>query len=136
MPFQRILVPVDGSATALVGLDKAAELARALDARLFLLHVTEPSPLTITPDAVAYSPQVVEDLHEAGRDILSEAAARVKALGVDCESAQPCLPVAMAVTVQLRSYRPASSDLRSRKMRARACATLPKPMKASLSSMK
>ena len=88
MPFQRILVPVDGSATALVGLDKAAELARALNARLFLLHVTEPSPLTITPDAVAYSPQVVDDLHEAGRDILSEAAARVKALGVDCESAQ------------------------------------------------
>src|SRR6478752_237313 len=88
MAFQRILVPLDGSATSLAGLDKAAELARALGARLFLLHVTEPNPLTVAPDAVAYSPQVVEELHEAGRDILSEAAARVTALGVDCESAQ------------------------------------------------
>jgi nucleotide-binding universal stress UspA family protein len=88
MPFQRILVPVDGSATSLVGLTKAAELARVLGARIFLLHVTEPSPLTVAPDVVAYSPQVVDDLHEAGRDILSEAAARVKALGVDCECTQ------------------------------------------------
>jgi len=88
MPFQRILVPVDGSAPSLIGLTKAAELARALGARIFLLHVTESSPLTVAPDVVAYSPQVVDDLHEAGRDILSEAAGRVKALGVDCESMQ------------------------------------------------
>ena len=46
MTFQRILVPLDGSATSLVGLDKAAELAHALGARLFLLHVTSPNPLT------------------------------------------------------------------------------------------
>jgi len=88
MAFQRILVPLDGSATSLAGLDKAAELARALGARLFLLHVTEPNPLTVTPEAVAYSPQVLDDLHEAGRDILAEAAARLKALGIDCESRQ------------------------------------------------
>jgi len=88
MPFQRILVPVDGSAPSLIGLAKAAELAHALGARIFLLHVTEPNPLTVAPDVVAYSPAVVDDLHEAGRDILSEAAARVKAFGVDCESSQ------------------------------------------------
>ena len=88
MPFHRILVPVDGSATALQGLDKAVELARALSARLFLLHVSETAPITVAADGVVFSPQLVDDLHNAGRDILAEAAARVKAQGVDCETSQ------------------------------------------------
>jgi nucleotide-binding universal stress UspA family protein len=88
MPFQRILVPVDGSAPSLRGLDKAAELARVLQARIFLLNVTEPQPLTVTPEALAYSPQLIDELHQAGRDILADAAVRVQALGVDCERSQ------------------------------------------------
>jgi nucleotide-binding universal stress UspA family protein len=88
MPFQRILVPVDGSGPSKQGLAKATELARALGARVFLLHVAEPVPLAITPEAAAYSPQLVDDIHSAGADILAAAAAQAKAAGVDCETFQ------------------------------------------------
>ncbi len=86
MPFQRILVPIDGSAPSLRGLEHAIELARLLHARLFLLHVLEPSPMPVMPEAIAYTPELVDDLQRAGADVLARAAERVTAAGATCET--------------------------------------------------
>ena len=47
-PFQRILVPFDGSAAGLHACDEAVELAAAADAELLLLQVIEPSPYLLS----------------------------------------------------------------------------------------
>jgi len=84
--YQNILVPVDGSETANGGLREAIGLARALHARIRLLHVV--NTMTWTGDNVA--PAVLEDLVNQARSFgectLHEAKADVRSAGIEVDS--------------------------------------------------
>jgi hypothetical protein len=84
--YHRILVPIDGSATAQRGLQEAMGLAKTCDASLVLLHVVEAYPMMmematattweqVTTDLRAHGQRVLEAAHQAARDagIASEA---------------------------------------------------------------
>jgi nucleotide-binding universal stress UspA family protein len=85
MAYQRILVPVDGSAASQRGLDEALRLAQALGARITIVHVVENAPVLASPDMAGYVPQVIDDLRMAGQKIADDARARAEAAGVAAE---------------------------------------------------
>lgn len=84
--YRRILVPIDGSATAERGLTEAIGLAKAFDASLVLLSVVEYYPMMIematattweriSNDLRAHSQRVLDAAHQAAKDagVASEA---------------------------------------------------------------
>jgi nucleotide-binding universal stress UspA family protein len=74
--FKRILVAVDGSATAQRGLEAAAGLAADQRAQLLVLHVVDVMsyrPAQFNPTAAAYMGAYVEALRAHGRRVLDEA---------------------------------------------------------------
>jgi nucleotide-binding universal stress UspA family protein len=60
MPYQRILVPLDGSSLAELAAEHAAELARVCDAHLIFLRVVEPGA---EQEAARYLYQVNQQAH-------------------------------------------------------------------------
>jgi nucleotide-binding universal stress UspA family protein len=85
--YKRILVPVDGSATSLKGLDEAIELAKATGAKLKLVHVVNEliNDYTIAPSV--YYERVIDSMRDAGQKALSgaDAHAREKGIAAECE---------------------------------------------------
>jgi nucleotide-binding universal stress UspA family protein len=71
--LSKILVPVDGSATAQKSLTYAADMAKRLSAKITLLHVQEPGLLKVRPDI----------MKSMGNTILSQAAGKVKSVKFD-----------------------------------------------------
>lgn len=73
--YSRILVPVDGSSTALKGLAEALKLAKALHAKIKLVHVVNEliNDPTLTPSV--YIERVIESMRESGRKALVNAQA-------------------------------------------------------------
>jgi nucleotide-binding universal stress UspA family protein len=86
MAYQRILVPIDGSAASERGLDEALRLAQALGARVTILHVLEDPPVLASPDMAAYVPQAIDDLRAAGQQIANAAKARADTAGIVCDA--------------------------------------------------
>jgi nucleotide-binding universal stress UspA family protein len=85
--FKRILVPVDGSKTSMLGLREAVKLATEDKARLRLVHVVDELVVTSSPDAAAFiNADLIGLLREGGRKILAKAVAQVQKLGVQPES--------------------------------------------------
>jgi nucleotide-binding universal stress UspA family protein len=85
--YDKILVPVDGSPTSELGLAEAIQLARLTGARLRLLHAIDMVSFSMTADAgMAASPELFEQLREAGRDVLARAKARATDAGVTAET--------------------------------------------------
>ena len=81
--FERILVPVDGSATSRRGLDEAIAMARLTGARIRLFHAFDPPLLAAVGEAALMRGEdIFEIARGVGRQVLAEAAARVKAAGV------------------------------------------------------
>lgn len=82
--YQRILVAVDGSATSLRGLEEAIRLAKALGAKLMLVHVVNE---LLSPDLAVsnYYADAIEALRKAGIEVLDQAAAQVRRADVDFE---------------------------------------------------
>ncbi len=81
--YQRILVPVDGSATSNHGLDEAVKLAKLTGGRLRLVHVVDDMPFILAAEGyAAMSADVLGMLKEAGQKILDEAHKRVEKEGV------------------------------------------------------
>jgi len=78
--YQRILVPVDGSAASNSGLDEAIRLARLAGGRLRLVHVVD--DLVLSTGLEFATCDVVGILVDAGAKILSAAKAKVEASGV------------------------------------------------------
>lgn len=85
--YQRILVPVDGSATANFGLDEAIRLAKLTGARLRLVHVVD--GVTLSTGLELASGDILGLLVDAGAQILTEARARVEASGVAVDTFLP-----------------------------------------------
>ena len=82
--YERILVPVDGSATSDRGLDEAIRLAKLTGARLRLVHVVD--GLVLSTGLELASCDVVGILTEAGAEILSAAKAKVEAAGIGVDT--------------------------------------------------
>jgi nucleotide-binding universal stress UspA family protein len=78
--YQRILVPVDGSATSNCGIDEAIRLAKMAGGRLRLVHVVD--GLVLSTGLELASCDVIGILTEAGAETLSAAKAKVEASGI------------------------------------------------------
>lgn len=83
MTYQRILVPVDGSATATAGLREAIRLAKGQKATLQLVHVVDQhSVVMMGMEAASYLDEVLQGLAASGRRILARAQALAAGAGV------------------------------------------------------
>lgn len=85
--YQRILVPIDGSATSACGLDEAIKLAKLTGANLRLIHVVDALTMTtgMLPSA-HYADEVPPEKKKIGEQILEHARARVAANDVKVET--------------------------------------------------
>lgn len=80
--YQKILVPLDGSATAERGLQEAIALAARLQSRLALLHVIDAYPLMVEMASVVNTEAVRESLRRHGQEVLARAQAAATERGV------------------------------------------------------
>src|SRR5208283_5553880 len=81
--YKRILVPVDGSETSLLGLSEAMRLARDQKAALLLVHVVHDFLVAGGHGAAVYTSQLRQDLRERGEEILKHAASIVREEGLE-----------------------------------------------------
>ncbi len=84
--YQRILVPVDGSATASRGLTEAIALAKTLKAGIRLVHIVTEVPTLYPPPSGAAVQALRDQLRSTGESILHEALIAVRAAGVVVDS--------------------------------------------------
>jgi nucleotide-binding universal stress UspA family protein len=85
--YERILVPVDGSATSKRGLDEAIAVASKLGSQLRLVHVIDESSLAMSAGGfVGDIGDLFELLREAGQDVLAEAKRRADAAKVRADA--------------------------------------------------
>ncbi len=85
--YERILVPVDGSATANIGLEEAIKLAQLTGATVRLIHVVEELILATGYEGYAFDTAgLLESLLKAGKGVLEQAKAKVEAAGVKVET--------------------------------------------------
>jgi len=84
--YRRILVPVDGSRTAGLGLAEALRLAKAQGAVLRLVNVVNDLAAFAGPEVAIYSDQVLKGLQAHGRAVLAEAEQAARAAGVNAET--------------------------------------------------
>ena len=81
--FKHILVPIDGSATSLAALDKAAGLARAFGAKVSAVFVIDPYPFTGVGADFAYGQdQYLNAAKGEATAAIDAARARLQATGV------------------------------------------------------
>jgi nucleotide-binding universal stress UspA family protein len=86
--YERILVPVDGSATSKRGLDEALAVAGKLGSRLRLVHVIDESSLAMSAGGFAGDiGDLFALLREAGQDVLADAKRRADAAKVPTDTA-------------------------------------------------
>ncbi len=83
---RRILVPVDGSATAARGLEEGMALAKAFDASLVLLTVVESFPVMMEMATATTWEQVTNDVREHMRGVLDDAHQVATKAGVASEA--------------------------------------------------
>ncbi len=86
--YGRILVPVDGSATSLKGIEEAIKLAKALGSRLRLIHIVDELIInySVVGGAGLYSGDMLTGLRESGKKTLGDADALVRRSGLEPES--------------------------------------------------
>jgi len=98
--YKKILVPVDGSETSLLGLQHAILLAKDQGAALRLLHVVHDYLVAEGRHGLARSGELLKELREQGKTILNDAAgsARKQGVEVDTEAVEtPMGPVGAAI---------------------------------------
>ena len=83
--YSKILVPVDGSDTALKGLNEAIKIATALGSRIRLLHIVNEFIFGGGDGAGIYSGDLIASLRSGGQSLLAQAAARARGQGVETD---------------------------------------------------
>ncbi|CAN5910303.1 universal stress protein [soil metagenome] len=96
--YQKILVPIDGSATSARGLEEAIRLAKLTGGRIRLIHVTDELSAGFAMECYAGSGDWLTTVRENGTKLLEVATATVEAAGVPVDSV---LLDGLAATVQL-----------------------------------
>ncbi len=84
--YSRILVPVDGSATAALGVAEAVKFAKNQDANVHLIHIVNELIMMGSNDAAFGLPDLVESLRQNGKMILRDAEALVSGAGIEVDS--------------------------------------------------
>ncbi|VTU31001.1 Putative universal stress protein [Variovorax sp. PBL-H6] len=85
--YQRILVPVDGSATAQRGLEEATRLGKLTQGRLRLIHVIDELSFALAMDAYAgHAGDWLSLLRVDGERLLAQAKAVAEAAGVEADT--------------------------------------------------
>jgi nucleotide-binding universal stress UspA family protein len=85
--YERILVPVDGSNVAALGLERAIETARLTGGRIRVLHVLDELVFaTGFEPGVTYERDVLPRMRRRGETLLADACARVIEAGVPVDS--------------------------------------------------
>ena len=85
--YQRILVPIDGSATSQRGLEEAIHLAKLTKGRLRLFHVIDELSFALAMDAYAgFAGDWLNVLRENGKRILLEGREQTLAAGLEVET--------------------------------------------------
>ena len=80
--YRKILVPLDGGATAEAGLREAIGLAAAVKARLCVLHVVTGFPLLMEMSSSVNYQEVHAGMERYGRELLDKAASAAADAGV------------------------------------------------------
>jgi nucleotide-binding universal stress UspA family protein len=83
--YTKILVPVDGSETSLLGLQHAILLAKDQKAGLRLLHVVHDYLVAEGRHGLAKSAELLKELREHGQSILADAAQSARQQGVEAQ---------------------------------------------------
>ena len=85
--YSKILVPIDGSDTAALGLAEAMRLARLSGGSIQLLNVIDTLALAMSlGGAYVHTQEVIDQLKQGGQDVLAHARATVEAAGVPVET--------------------------------------------------
>lgn len=93
--FDKIVVPTDGSELADKAVDHAIEYCRRTGAKMTIVYVRSPAPITEvvafgdygSGAAVAITPEsVIERMERHGRELLDRVAQRARDHGVECET--------------------------------------------------
>ncbi|HXR19023.1 MAG TPA: universal stress protein [Steroidobacteraceae bacterium] len=99
--YKKILVPVDGSETGLLGLQHAILLAKDQKAALRLLHVVHDYLVAEGRYGLGSSDQVLKELRERGQTILKDAVSSARKQGVEADTEfveAPLGPVGAAIS--------------------------------------
>ncbi|HTV98385.1 MAG TPA: universal stress protein [Steroidobacteraceae bacterium] len=84
--YKRILVPVDGSETSILGVREAVKIARGGGCQLCLFHVVNELILDYSYGAQSLGMSVMDSLREVGKGILQRAEELVRKESVPVES--------------------------------------------------
>lgn len=85
--YQRILVPVDNSATSHNALEEALRFAKSEKAVLRLVHVIDLAQFAWSANEFLDVPQLQAALKEGGQQVLADSLARVREHDVEAETA-------------------------------------------------
>lgn len=83
--YDKILVPIDGSPTALRGFEEAVALARALKSKLVLLHVIDVFPIAVEMVPTSNWEDIVDSLRKHGQGLLDTGCKTAADHGVSAE---------------------------------------------------
>jgi nucleotide-binding universal stress UspA family protein len=86
MVYKRILVPVDGSATSVAGLNEALRIARDQKAKLKLIHIVDELMIFSSSEAGLNIEPIIESMKRGGKRILERAAKMAATRGVRPET--------------------------------------------------
>ena len=112
MTYKRILVPVDGSPTARLGLREAIRLARGQKAAVHLVHVVDGYHVAMMGvEGGAYIGELLESLERSGRRLLRAAEAQVRRAGVPVRTALLENSLGPAADAIVRQARKSGADL-------------------------
>ena len=84
--YEKILVPIDGSATAIRGFEEAVALARALGSKLVLMHVIDTFPVAVEMVSSATWQEISDGLRQQGDTLLAKASETAANHGVAAET--------------------------------------------------
>jgi len=84
--YKKILVPVDGSASSLRGLDEAIKLAKENGAALRLVHAVNEFFMDAGYGAPFATPELIQLLREGGTAILNSAVSKARERGLKAET--------------------------------------------------
>lgn len=84
--YKRILVPLDGSATAERGLREAMALSSGQQTQLLLLHVVDDYPLLIETSSMTGYEEMMKSLREYGLGVLAKALRACEDASIPCET--------------------------------------------------
>lgn len=85
--YQRILVPVDGSDSALLGVREAIRLARDQGAKVCFVFVVDESAVGLTLEGFVAFNDIIDALKRSGRDALDAASHLARDAGLESEAA-------------------------------------------------